>query len=255
MMPIKYSQTPIQLSQNEFNEIDYQVMGQAFALQNEIGNLWDESDYRHHLASMCTKVGLEVFEEVCISISHNGFLKQYFIDLLINGNIYELKAVSSIAKQHDAQTLNYLFLANTKHGKIINFRPDSLKWRFISTSLQTGDRSKYILKTNEWNPQTESAQAIPSLLKSMLDDWGAYLATNLYKEALCHFLSIPLDNEHQRFIPIFSHTILHISGLGEQKYNLKNNLQKYLNTSEFTELIWINFDKNKIELSSLDHSA
>jgi len=49
-MPVQYSQSPIALSQDEFNKTDYPVMGQAFALQNDIGTLWDESDYRHHLA-------------------------------------------------------------------------------------------------------------------------------------------------------------------------------------------------------------
>jgi GxxExxY protein len=255
MMTIKYTHPPIQLSQDEFNEIDYQVMGQAFALQNEIGNLWDESDYRHHLALMCTEIGREAYEEVCISVSHNGFFKQYFVDLLINGNIYELKAASSITTRHEAQTLNYLFLANTRHGKIINFRSDALKWRFVSTSLQADDRFMYSIKNLTWNPQEKCAQEIPSLLKGMMDDWGAYLSTNLYKEALCHFLGVQLENEHQRFIPLSPNTALHMSGLSAQKNNLRNNLQKYLNISEFNELLWINFDQNLIELSCLHHSA
>ncbi len=255
MMPVKYSQTPTQLSQEEFNEIDYQVMGQAFALQNEIGSLWNESDYRHHLASRCAKIGLETVEEACISVSHNGFCKNYFIDLLINGNIYELKAVSSIAKPHEAQILNYLFLANTQHGKIINFRPDSLEWRFISTSLKNETRSAFFINTSEWNPQNESAQKIPSLLEEILNDWGAYLSTSLYKEALCYFLGIHLENEHQRFIPLSPNSALHISGLSAQKNSLGNNLLKYLNTSKFNELFWINFDQNQIELSCLHHSA
>ncbi|MBC8206083.1 MAG: GxxExxY protein [Kiritimatiellales bacterium] len=254
-MTVKYTQPPIQRSQDEFNEIDYQVMGQAFDLHNNMGNLWDEREYRHQLAVKCTAIGLKTFEEVHVSISHNGFCKNYFIDLLINGNIYELKTATAITKNHEAQTINYLFLANTLHGKIINFRPDSLKWRFVSTSLTATDRALYSLRTSTWNPQTKSALKIPTLLNDLLDAWGACLSTNLYKEALCHFLNIHLENEHQRFTPLSPNTVFHMSGLSAQKNNLRNNLQKYLNTSRFDELLWINFDQTQIELSCLHHSA
>lgn len=255
MMTIKYAQQPLPLSQDEFHAVDYQVMGQAFALHNEMGNLWDEPEYRQKLASKCTDIGLEVFEEVHVSFTHNSFTKNYFIDLLINRGIYELKTVAAIAKNHEAQTLNYLFLTNCQHGKIINFGPDSLEWRFISTSLTVNDRAKYSLETSKWNPKEPKAQDIPSILKSLLDDWGAYLSTTLYKEALCHFLGLPLESECQRFIALSSDTALHISGLSSKKNNLQNNLQKYLRVSQWHELLWINFDKNHIGLSCLHDSA
>lgn len=94
-----------------------------------------------------------------------------------------------------------------------------------------------------------------SLLEELLSDWGAYLSISLYKEALCHFLGIHLENEHQRFIPLSPNTVLHMSGLNAQKNNLRNNLLKYLNTSKFDELLWINLSQNQIELSCLHHSA
>lgn len=48
-MAITYAQKPLLLSQDEFHAVDYQVMGQAFALHNEMGNLWDEQEYRRQL--------------------------------------------------------------------------------------------------------------------------------------------------------------------------------------------------------------
>lgn len=99
------------------------------------------------------------------------------------------------------------------------------------------------------------AYVISSLPKNILNDWSAYLSTILYKKALCHFLGIHLKNEHQRFIPLSPNTILHISGLSAQKNNLRANLQKYLNTSKFNELLWVNFDQNQIDLFCLHHSA
>lgn len=254
-MTIKYAQQPLPLSQDEFHAMDYQVMRQAFDLHNELGNLWDEHEYRQQLALKCKAIGLEVFEEVCVSVTHSGFTKNYFIDLLINGNIYELKAVPGISENHEAQTLNYLFLANAQHGKIINFGQDSLTWRFVSTSLSQNDRLDYLMDSSAWHPATKESIDIPVIMKDLLNEWGAYLSTSLYKEALCYFLNIPLENERQRFVHVTPSTILHMSGLSRRKNNLQANLQKYLNQSGFSELLWINLNQNKVEFSTLHHSA
>ena len=254
-MDVKYGKLPIRLSQDAFHALDYQVMGVAFSLHSEMGNLWDEKEYRSELALRCRSLGLETFEEVPISIHHNGFKKTYFIDLLANGSVFELKTTSTITTGHEAQTLNYLFLSNTQYGKVINFRPDSLTWRFVSTSLRHETRLNSSIETSTWHPLMKDAQNVLALMEGLLADWGAYLSINLYKEALCYFLGIPLENELSRFISLSPKTTLHISGLSSRKNNLKNNLQKYLNRSNFNELLWINFNQNQIEFSSLHHSA
>ena len=254
-MDVKYGKVPIPLSQDAFHAIDYQVMGVAFNLHNEMGNLWNEKEYQSELAVQCRTLGLEVFEEVPVSIHHNGFKKIYFLDLLVSGSIYELKTASSIANNHEAQTLNYLFLTNTQHGKIINFRTDSLTWRFVSTSLSHQHRMGYSKELSAWHPSTEQTQGILEIMESLLSNWGSYLSINLYKEALCYFLGVPIESEHERFIPLAQKEVLHISALNKRKNNLKNNLQKYLNRSTFNELLWINFNQNQIEFSSLHNSA
>jgi GxxExxY protein len=144
-MAVKCSHQPVHVSQDEFHQIDYQVMQQAFMLQNKIGNLRDEHKYQTRLASACAASGLEVFRKACISVSHDGFLKNYFMDLLICGNIYELKTVSATAAQHHSQTLNYVLLSNVRHAKIINFRQDSVKWKYVSTTLSSSFCLKIIL--------------------------------------------------------------------------------------------------------------
>lgn len=254
-MSITCTHQPIQRSQSEFQQTDYQVMGLAFDLHNEKGNLWEERDYRHGIAEQCLQIGMEVFEEVQISVSHNGFCKTYFIDLLIDGNIYELKTVPAITEQHEAQTLNYLFLSNTRHGKILNFGQDSLTWRFVSTSLNRSDRLTFSFDTSCWNPTEKNHKAIPLLTTELLKEWGAFLSVSLYKEALAHFLSVHLEGKNQRFISLSPNTVLYLSGLTCSKTNLRTNLQKYLNNSSFRELLWINFNRNRIEFFTLNDSA
>lgn len=254
-MAVEYSHQPVHVSQDEFHQVDYQVMQQAFMLQNEIGNLWDEHEYQTRLATACASIGLEIFREACISVSHDGFLKNYFMNLLIDGNIYELKTVSEIAAQHHSQTLNYVFLSNVRHAKIINFRQDSVKWKYVSTTLSARDRQNFTMDTSKWNPRCEVAQGIPGILQALLIDWGAYLSIDLYKEALCHFLGISSINESQRFVLLSPNSGLYISGLSEHQNTLQTNLRKYLRHAAIDEISWINFNQNMIQLNSIHHSA
>lgn len=254
-MDVKCGTPPIALSQDAFHKLDYQIMRLAFNLHTEMGNLWHEKEYQSELAMRCRSMGLDAFEEVPVSIHYNGFRKTYFLDLLASGSVYELKTASVIAENHEAQTLNYLFLTNTQHGKIINFRQDSLTWRFVSTSLFHENRMGYSKETSEWHPSTEQSQGVLKIMESLLANWGAYLSTHLYKEALCYFIGISIANEHERFVPLSPETILHMSALSKRKNNLRNNLQKYLSRSNFNELLWINFNQNQIEFSCLHNSA
>jgi len=80
------------LSEKAFHRLDYQIMSLAFDLYNSIGNLWDESDYKAKLLDRCIDSGLKALSEVPITVSHKGFSKLYFIDLLIEGAVYELKS-------------------------------------------------------------------------------------------------------------------------------------------------------------------
>lgn len=59
--------------------------------------------------------------------------KEYIADFLCYGKIIvELKAVSSLAKEHKAQTINYLKAANLEIGLLVNFGAEQLKWERIS---------------------------------------------------------------------------------------------------------------------------
>lgn len=239
------------LSEKAFHQLDYQVMAMAFELYNSIGNLWDENDYKAKLFDRCINGGLNAFSEVQVAVEHKEFSKPYFIDLLIEGTVYELKTTSSIATRHESQTLNYLFLTNTQHGKIINFRPDSLEWRFTSTSLTLEQRKSYTLNTNHWIADRHSGTNLPDLLSELLNNWGAYLDLQLYKEAILFFMEHLPENTRQRFCPLSSEKLIHFTSLSRKKAAYKKNLQKHLNASTYQQTDWINFDQNQIELHSL----
>ena len=245
------------LSEKAFHRLDYKVMALAFDLYNSIGNLWDEVDYKSKLLDQCISNGLDAKAEVSVQVSYKNFQKPYFIDLLIEGAVYELKTACDIAAQHESQTLNYLFLTNTQHGKIINFRCDSLQWRFLSTSLLFGDRTSYTLEKNQWHASCQATEILPELLSELLNEWGAYLDLRLYKEALLFFLGLSTEHAHQRFNPLSTESLIHVTGLSRKQSVYKKNLQKYLDASIYQHVEWINFDQNQIKLHTLNrnHSA
>ncbi|MCK4564501.1 MAG: GxxExxY protein [Verrucomicrobia bacterium] len=239
------------LSEKVFHRLDYQVMSVAFDLYNSIGNLWDEDDYKVKLLDCCLANGLNAKSEVQITVAHKEFSKLYFIDLLIEGSVYELKTMEAVASPHESQTLNYLFLTDTQHGKIINFRPDSLEWRFVSTSLTLDHRKSYNLETDHWISNNPITAQLPDLLSELLSDWGAYLDLHLYKEAVLFFIGQSSRDVNKRFCPLSPETLIHFTALSRKKSTYKKNLQKYLDASTHRHIDWINFNQNQIELHTL----
>ena len=69
--------------------------------------------------------------------------KRYIPDLVVfNGLIVELKAVSHLAPEHEAQLMNYLRITKQPVGYLLNFGPiDKLEWkRFVISSFTKHDR-------------------------------------------------------------------------------------------------------------------
>src|SRR5437773_435853 len=78
-MPI-IIQTPIRrLSQAEFGELAYAVMGCVFEIHSEFGRFFDEKIYKRELAQRFPGVGLEV----PIEVTYASFTKLQYLDLLI----------------------------------------------------------------------------------------------------------------------------------------------------------------------------
>lgn len=254
-MGIDLKHPVVALSNDAFRRLDYRVMAMAFELHNEIGNLWDEEEYQLKLFDRCLNEGMDATKESPVTVSHRGFAKTYFMDLLIEGAVYELKTAAGIAEAHQSQTLNYLFLTNTQHGKIINFRPDSLQWRFISTTLTSKERKSYSLNTGKWIPRTQVHTTLPDLLAELLDEWGAYLDLQIYREALFFFMGISPEETKKRFYVLSPDTLFHITGLTRNKSFYAENLYKYLRASPMQYIDWINFDQNRVELITLGNQS
>jgi hypothetical protein len=81
------------LDAEEFEALDYRVMGHAYASQNELGRLCDESAYEADLKGRLMADGFRaVHTQLPVTVSHRDFSKIYYLDLIADDALYELKA-------------------------------------------------------------------------------------------------------------------------------------------------------------------
>jgi GxxExxY protein len=98
-----------------FYKIVYPQLGYGFL----------EKVYENALAIALESLGLRVQQQAKIEVYFQGqVVGEYFADLLVeNAVIVEIKAVSRLGIEHEAQLLNYLRATPYEVGLLLNFGP------------------------------------------------------------------------------------------------------------------------------------
>ena len=123
-----------------YKEEGYKLMGAAFEVYNEQGfglaeEIYQESleiELETRMIPFCSKQELRCFYK------GRELKKRYVPDLLVFGClVVELKSISQLAPEHEAQLLNYMRITRQPVGYLINFgHKDTLEWkRFILSEL------------------------------------------------------------------------------------------------------------------------
>jgi len=264
-MAIEYSKEISQISHQKFYDLDKVIVKYAFDIHNKFGRFFDEKIYADKLKKTIDVLGVPAEREVCIKVSHKDFVKKYFIDLLVDkGVIYELKSVNALNNVHEQQLINYLLLTNLNYGQLINFRPGSVKKRFVSTKLNHKERKNYFLDLQDWNSGIENSSFLKDIIIELLQDWGAFLDYNLYKEAIIYFLggrgkvekSIDIIDEgkilgQQKFKLLNNKTVFHLSGISKSFESYEKHICRLLKYVDLEAIQWINFNKNDIKFKTI----
>lgn len=266
-MPIDVPFKVHRLTKDEFAKIDYEVMNHAFACHGELGRLCDEKIYQADLAARLIQAGYETQREVRILIRHKDFSKEYILDvLLINGAIYELKVASAIVADHETQLLNYLFIADIEHGKIINFRPASVGSRFVNNPIGYARQREFTCDTTRWKPLTPKCDTLVSLMSDLGQDWGVFLEGRLYREALTHFLGgdsavikpVTLRRNHivlgqQPFHLLSDDVAFQITTSPSRQHLIKAEFQRLLKLTPLRAFQWINLARHTIQFTTISN--
>lgn len=260
-MPITPRSEIRRMSQQEFGELAYMVMGHVFAVHRELGRLFDEKIYKRELAYRVPEAELEVPVEV----RHESFMKMYFVDLLVSGGgLFELKAAEAIVPTHRAQTLNYLYLANLGHAKLVNMRPEQVEHEFVNTTLTSDDRLQFQIDTQHWDESIPGATRFAEVLTALHRDWGTGLQLSLYEEALTHFLggdaAVLGDVEVQTPEHALGHQTMHraaprtafvLTALTMPAPNFETHARRLLGHTHLEAILWANLGLRCVTLSAL----
>ena len=128
------------LKPERYKNEGYQFMGAAFEVYNDRGYGLAEEIYQE-----CLEIELELRQipfqarsELKCFYKGRELKKRYIPDLFVLGClVVELKAVSELAPEHEAQLLNYMRIARQPVGYLVNFgHKETLEWkRFILSEL------------------------------------------------------------------------------------------------------------------------
>lgn len=253
------------LTAEEFQEVDYRVMGHAFASQNMLGRLCEEQAYQRDLQARLLADGFQsVHIEVPISVSYKDFYKHYFVDLVADHALYELKTVVTLSGEHQSQLLNYLFLLGIPRGKLLNFRPPKVQGRIHASGVTPEDRRRFRLDSSRWQSLSDRCETLCRTMHDLLADWGAFLDFELYQQVLAHFCGgegeviqrLPLNRDGislgtQRFHMHSPGVAFRVTAVTRQVEAMESHLRRLLVLTELHALQWINLNHAEIQFTTI----
>jgi GxxExxY protein len=121
-----------------FAQLGYDLMAAAFDVYNDLGGGLSEEIYQESIERELSarNIPFAAQPELVVFYKGNPLTKRLRPDLFIADEIVvELKAVKTLAEEHEAQLLNYLRVTRKSVGYLINFAAlPSLQWkRFANT--------------------------------------------------------------------------------------------------------------------------
>ena len=99
------------------------IIGAAFEVHNILGPGFLEKVYQNAMVKELQLRGCKAEPEVKIPVYYKDeMVGDYYVDILVEGRIIvELKALSNLTTEHEAQLLNYLKATSHKVGLLLNF--------------------------------------------------------------------------------------------------------------------------------------
>ena len=110
----------------------YKIIGAAMEAHKELGAGFLESVYQEAFELELQKQNIPYEREALLNIYYKGvkLKKRFSADFVCYDKIVvELKALSTLSTDHEAQILNYLKTSGLKLGLLINFGSKSLQYK------------------------------------------------------------------------------------------------------------------------------
>lgn len=127
-----------------YPELSNKVLGLAIQLHREMGCGFREKVYQDAFEVLLKENKLPFEREKHIDLVFHGMKLEhgFFYDFLIDNKIgVELKAVSEIIGEYEAQIINYLHVSNHKLGLLLNYGTMSLEYKWYPNEWHYRDKA------------------------------------------------------------------------------------------------------------------
>ena len=127
-----------------YPELSKRILGIAMQLHREMGCGFKEKVYQDAFEVLLKEAGVKYEKEKHIDLVFHGVKLEhdFFYDFLIDNKIgVELKAVSEIVGEFEAQIINYLHVSNHKLGLLLNFGAASLEYKWYPNEWHYRDKA------------------------------------------------------------------------------------------------------------------
>ncbi|MEQ1752250.1 MAG: GxxExxY protein [Prosthecobacter sp.] len=249
----------------DFDIIDEAVIRCAYATQNKFGRLFDERIYENDLAARLRAEGFEVHTQVPVKVVHGSFEKTYYLDLVVNHMLYELKVTAALLPEHEAQGLHYAMLQDIRRVKLINFGDGKVRGKLLRNALTTPERHQPKMRTSGWRILTPQCERLVTHLKQLIQDWGTHLDSHLYSEALVHHFGgelhclqrLDFKTENLKLgthlVQLFSpaHAFV-VTAFPSHQAAYQKHLEVLLDHVALDGIQWINLNHSRLEVTTLE---
>ena len=116
-----------------YQEESNQILGLAMQLHRELGCGFKEKVYQDAFEVLLKENNVPYEREKHVNLVFHGVKLEhdYYYDFLIDNKIgVELKAVSELIGEFEAQIINYLHVSNHQLGLLLNFGTTSLEYKW-----------------------------------------------------------------------------------------------------------------------------
>ena len=105
------------------DELSQRVIGCAYEVSNTLGAGFFENVYEKALCVELNNNGLQFQRQKPVLVKYKGsHVGEYIADIIVqNELLLELKAVTDLCREHEAQLLNYLKATGLSTGLLLNF--------------------------------------------------------------------------------------------------------------------------------------
>jgi len=114
-----------------YEELTAKILEACFEVSNELGAGFVESVYHNTLLIALLHKGLKADSQSPFSVSfRNEVVGQFYADILVDDKVVvELKAVSTLLPEHQAQLINYLKASGREVGLLVNSGKSKIEYR------------------------------------------------------------------------------------------------------------------------------